>query len=201
MPAEQNSFCAICDCFMANYVSFMEKRAKHAAAMFVYTEKARRAQIHCVFLTVVLLQLLLCVNDIERNQGPDPNMEMLLQGLFTQQDVKFQTLFGQQLDMRLHTMENRLCAKMDSAFSAIENQVQVLQTKTLRLEEHCYGVLQVTRLGSSAVTSLKHKLAQVTTELEEKTDKLEDFSWSDNLKFLKIPRSVDEDYETCQESC
>ena len=108
MPAEQNSFCAICGCFMANYVSFMEKRAKHAAAMFVYTEKARRAQIHCVFLTVVLLQLLLCVNDIERNQGPEPNMEMLLQGLFTQQDVKFQTLFGQQLETQFQTMENAL---------------------------------------------------------------------------------------------
>lgn len=92
MPAEQNSFCAICGCFMANYVSFMEKRAKHAAAMFVYTEKARRAQIHCVFLTVVLLQLLLCANNIETNPGPDPDVETLFQGLFTQQEVKFQIL-------------------------------------------------------------------------------------------------------------
>ena len=28
---------------------------------------------------------------------------------------------------------------MDSAFSAIENQVQILQTKTTRLEENYYG--------------------------------------------------------------
>ena len=60
--------------------------------MFGYTRKARSAQIHCVFLTVVLLQLLLCANDIERNPGPDPDMETLLQRLFTQQEVKFQTL-------------------------------------------------------------------------------------------------------------
>ena len=60
--------------------------------MFGYTRKARNAQIHCVFLTVVLLQLLLCANDIERNPGPDPDMETLLQRLFTQQEVKFQTL-------------------------------------------------------------------------------------------------------------
>ena len=129
MPVEQNPFRAICGSFETSYVSFMESRAIHAAAVFGYTRKARSAQIHCVFWTVVLLQLLLCENDIERNPGPDPDMETLLEGLFTQQEVKFQTLFGQQLQTRFQSLENKLCAKMDSAFSAIENQVHILQTK------------------------------------------------------------------------
>ena len=129
MPVEQNPFRAICGSFETIYVSFMESRAIHAAAMFGYTRRARSAQIHCVFWTVVLLQLWLCANDIERNPGPDPDMETLLQRLFTQQEVKFQTLFGQQLQRRFQSLENKLCAKMDSAFSAIENQVQILQTK------------------------------------------------------------------------
>ena len=94
-------------------------------------------------------------------------------------------------------MENKLCAKMDSAFSVVENQVRILQTKTLRLEEHYYGVLQETRLASTAVTSLERELTQVTTDLEEKIDLLEGFSRRDNLKFFNIPRSADEDYETC----
>ena len=129
MPVEQNSFRAICGSFETIYVSFMESRAKHAAAMFGYTRKARSAQIHCVFLTAVLLQLLLCANDIERNPGPDPDMETLLQGLFTQQEVKFQTLFGQQLETRFQSLENKLCAKMDSAFSAIENKCKFSRLK------------------------------------------------------------------------
>lgn len=74
-----------------------------------YTRNARSAQIYCLFLTAVLLHLLLCVNDIKRNPGPHPNMGMLLQGLFTQQEVKFQTLFGQQLKVRFQTLENKLC--------------------------------------------------------------------------------------------
>ena len=56
-------------------------------------------------------------------------METLLQGLFTQQEVKFQTLFGQQLQTRFQSLENKLGAKMDSAFSAIENQVQISRPK------------------------------------------------------------------------
>ena len=123
MPVEQNFSHVVCGSFVAVYISFMESCAKHAAAMSGYTRNARSAQIHCLFFTVVLLQLLLCVNDIKRNPGPDPNMEMLLQGLFTQQEVKFQTLFGQQLKERFQSLENKLCAKMDSAFSATENQV------------------------------------------------------------------------------
>ena len=59
-------------------------------------------------------------------------------------------------------------------------------------------MLQEIRLASSAVTSLQHKLAQVTTEFKEKkNDKLEGFSRRDNLNFFNISRSADEDYETC----
>ena len=50
-----------------------------------------------------------------KKTGPDPDMETLVQGLFTQQDIEFQTLFGQQLETQFQTMENKLCVKMDSA--------------------------------------------------------------------------------------
>ena len=199
MPAEQNSFRATCGSFAAIYVSFMEKRAKLAAAMFAYTRKARSAQIRSVLLTVVLLQLLLCANDIERNPGPGPDQEKetVLQGLFKQQEVKFHTLFSQQLEMRFQSMTNELFAKMDSVFSAIQSQVQTIQTKTASLERNYYDMQQETRTTNSAVRNLEEKLVNITTELEEKVDKLEGFSRRDNLKFFNIPQSADEDYEAC----
>ena len=76
---------------------------------------------------------------------------------------------------------------MDSAFSAIENQVQILQTKTTRLEENYYDMFQEAQTSSSLMV-LEEKLSQTTTMLEERIDKLEGFSRRDNLKFF---------YETC----
>ena len=86
---------------------------------------------------------------------------------------------------------------MDSAFSAIENQVQILQTKTTRLEENYYDMFQEAQTTSSALMVLEEKHSQTTTMLEEKIDKLKGFSRRDNLKFFNIPQSTDEDYETC----
>ena len=53
---------------------------------------------------------------------------------------------------------------MDSAFSAIENQVQILQTKTARLEENYYDMFQEAQT-SSALMVLVQKLSQTTTML------------------------------------
>ena len=86
---------------------------------------------------------------------------------------------------------------MDSAFSAIENQVQILQTKTTRLEENYYDMFHEAQTTSSAVTVLEEKLSQTTTMLEERIDKLEGFSRRDNLEFFNIPQWAAEDYETC----
>ena len=97
-------------------------------------------------------------------------------------------MFGQQLETRFQSLENKLCEKMDSEFSAIENQVQILQTKTTRLEENYYDMFQEAQTTSSAVTVLEEKPSQTTTMLEETTDKLEGFSRRDNLKYF---------YETC----
>ena len=77
-------------------------------------KKTRSAQIKCVVFTCVAKpQLLLRANDIERNPAPDPDVETFLQGLFIQQEVKQQTLFGQQLEREFQTLENKLCAKID----------------------------------------------------------------------------------------
>ena len=49
----------------------MPKRAKLASSAFRhYTSKARSAQVQCVLLVTVLLQILLCADDIEMNPGP-----------------------------------------------------------------------------------------------------------------------------------
>ena len=85
---------------------------------------------------------------------------------------------------------------MDSAFSAIEKQVQILQTKTTRLEENYYDMFLEAQTTSSALIVLEEKLSQTTTMLEENINKLEWFSRRDNLKFFNIPQSADEDYDT-----
>ena len=70
--------------------------------------------------------------------------------------------------------------------------MQILQTKTTRLEENYYDMFQEAQTTSSAVTIL-----EATTMMEEKLDNLEGFSRRDNLKFLNISQLADEDYETC----
>ena len=48
-------------------------------------------------------------NDIERNPGPEHEMVVLLLRLFKQQEVKFQTLFGEQF----RSLEKTLFVNMD----------------------------------------------------------------------------------------
>ena len=71
----------------------MEKRAKLAATMFGHNTRARRAQVLCVFLTVVLVQVLLCANDTETHPGPNEEMEQIMQRIFDQQEKRFETFF------------------------------------------------------------------------------------------------------------
>ena len=184
---------AICGSFVAVYISFMESCAKHAAAMSGYTRNARRAQIYCLFLTVVLLQLLLCVNDIKRNPGPHPNIEMLLQGLFTQQEVKFQTLFGQQLKVRFQSLENKLCAKMDSAFNAIENQMWILQIRPKQEDQKKTNTTYFRRLRQQAwLLRFLKKHFHNTRRKNRQTGRVF-MTWQPK----SLEQSADEAYERC----
>ena len=99
-------------------------------------------------------------------------------------------MFGQQLETRFQSLENKLCEKMDSEFSAIENQVQILQTKTTRLEENYYDMFQEAQTTSSAVMVLEEKLSQTTRMLEERIDKLKGFSSTFHSRLMQTTTRV-----------
>ena len=63
-------------------------------------------------LTVVLLQLFLCANGIEGNPGPDPDMEMNASARTVhtaRSRLKFQIVFGQQVETIFQTLDNGQC--------------------------------------------------------------------------------------------
>ena len=104
--------------------------------MFSYNTLARRAQVQCVFLTVVLMQILLCASDIETHPGPNVELEQTLQRMFEQQGKELDTLFSNQFETRLETFGNQLLTKVESALSAVKTQLVNLQAKVMDLEEH-----------------------------------------------------------------
>ena len=108
------SFRSICGRFASIFVFFMGKRAKLAATMFGHNTRARRAQVLCVFLTVVLMQVLLCANDIETHPGPNEEMEQTMQRMFDQQEKRFETLFSDQFETRFETLGNQLLTKVEA---------------------------------------------------------------------------------------
>ena len=115
----------------------MTKRAKLASSAFRhYTSKARSAQVQCVLLVTVLLQILLCANDIEMNPGPSESetvtdMKAYMQDLFEHQEVRIQTLL-QQLSVRFGVLENHLTEKIDESMTAVKTEIEALHAKTWR---------------------------------------------------------------------
>ena len=113
----------------------MTKRAKLASFAFShYTSKARSAQVQCVLLVTVLLQILLCANDIEMNPGPSESetvtdMKAYMQDLFEHQEVRIQTLL-QQLSVRFGVLENHLTEKIDESMTAVKTEIEALHAKT-----------------------------------------------------------------------
>ena len=85
--------------------------------MFGHNSRARRAQVLCVFLTVVLMQVLLCASDIETHPGPNEEMEWSMQRMFDHQDERFETLFSDQFETRFETLGNQLLTKVESEYS------------------------------------------------------------------------------------
>ena len=104
--------------------------------MFGHNSRARRAQVLCVFLTVVLMQVLLCANDIETHPGPNEEMEQTMQSMFDQQEKGFETLFSDQFEARFETLGNQLLTKVESVLSAVTTQLVNIQAKMAELEVH-----------------------------------------------------------------
>ena len=67
-----------------------------------------------VFLTVVLMPVLLCANDIETHPGPNEKMEQTMQRMFDQQEKRFETLFSDQFETRFETLGNQLLTKVEA---------------------------------------------------------------------------------------
>ena len=91
--------------------------------MFSYNTRARRAQVQCVFLTVVLMQILLCASDIETHPGPNVELEQTLQRMSDQQEKRLDTLFSDQFETRLETFGNQLLTKVESALNVVKTQL------------------------------------------------------------------------------
>ena len=92
----------------------MGKRAKLAATMFGHNTRARRAQVLCVFLTVDLMQVLLCASDIATHPDTNEEMEQTMQRMFDQQEIRFETLFSDQFETRFETLRNQVLTKVES---------------------------------------------------------------------------------------
>ena len=196
MPADQQSLRRTCGRFVIIFISFMTKRAKLASSAFRhYTSKARSAQVQCVLLVTVLLQILLRANDIEMNPGPSESetvtdMKVYMQDLFEHQEVRIQTLLQQQLNVRFGVLENHLTEKIDESMTAVKTEIEALHAKTCQLENYCCAALQETESTKAAVTELEDRLLKISADLDDKIDRLEVFSRRDNLKFFNVPMSV-----------
>ena len=196
MPADQQSLRRTCGRFVIIFISFMTKRAKLASSAFRhYTSKARSAQVQCVLLVTVLLQILLRANDIEMNPGPSESetvtdMKVYMQDLFEHQEVRIQTLLQQQLNVRFGVLENHLTEKIDESMTAVKTEIESLHAKTCQLENYCCAALQETESTKAAVTELEDRLLKISADLDDKIDRLEVFSRRDNLKFFNVPMSV-----------
>ena len=181
----------------------MTKRAKLTSSAFRhYTSKAGSAQVQCVLLVTVLLQILLCANDIEMNPGPsesetvtvssdsETDMKAYMQDLFEYQEVRIQTLLQQQLNVRFGVLENHLTEKIDESMTTVKAEIEALHAKTCQLENYCCAALQETESTKAAVTELEDRLLQISADLDDKIDRLEVFSRRDNLKFFNVPMSL-----------
>ena len=195
MPADQQSLRRTCGRFIIMFTSFMTKRANLASSAFRhYTSKARSARVQCVLLVTVLLQILLCANDIEMNPGPSESetvtdMKVYMQDLFEHQEVRIQTLLQQQLNVRFGVLENHLTEKIDESMTAVKTEIEGLHAETCQLE-NCCAALQETESTKAAVTELEDRLLKISADLDDKIDRLEVFSRRDNLKFFNVPMSV-----------
>ena len=136
------------------FLSFMTKRAKLTSSAFRhYTSKARNAQVQCVLLVTVLLQILLCANDIQMNPGPSDSetvtvagnsktdMTAYMQDLFEHQQIRVQTLLQQPLNMRFGVLENHLTDTIDHSVTTVKAEIKNTNfvTTTTQCAFRCVG--------------------------------------------------------------
>ena len=166
----------------------------------LHEQSGERSGIVCLLVTV-LLQILLCANDIEMNPGPsesetetvssdsETDMKAYMQDLLEHQEVRIQTLL-QQLNVRFGVLENHLTEKIDESMTAVKTEIEALHAKTCQLENYCCAALQETESTKAAVTELEDRMLKISADLDDKIDRLEVFSRRDNLKFFNVPMSV-----------
>ena len=202
MPADQQSLRRTCGRFIIMFTSFMTKRANLASSAFRhYTSKARSARVQCVLLVTVLLQVLLCANDIEMNPGPsesetvtvssdsETDMKAYMQDLLKHQEVRIQTLLQQQLNVRFGVLENHLTEKIDESMTAVKTEIEGLHAETCQLE-NCCAALQETESTKAAVTAGRQDAEAICWPWWQDRQTSFFFFRRDNLKFFNVPMSV-----------
>ncbi|KAK7111633.1 hypothetical protein V1264_011234 [Littorina saxatilis] len=225
MPAEPNSFRIICGRFVAIFISFMQARAKHAVAMFRYTLRARSAQVHCVFLTVILLQLLVCANDIETNPGPPMiNGEGGSMSTSPSDDndritSSYNDISAQQQLDRVFTAINQLARNVSElsdrlsisekghkqTASRIDKRLGEMECTINKKLAEVEGEHNVLRLDIDVLEdrcedtrSLTQKLEKTVENLEAKVETMDNESRRKNLLFFGIPRVFGETGDDCE---
>ena len=79
--------------------------------------------MQCVFLTVVLMQILRA-SDIETHPDPHVELEQTLQRMFDQQEKRLDTFFFFFYSLtRFETSGNQLLSKVESALSVVKTQL------------------------------------------------------------------------------
>ena len=120
------------------------------ATMFSYNTWARRAQVQCVFLTVVLMQILRA-SDIETHPDPHVELEQTLQRMFDQQEKRLDTFFFFFLQFdTVWDIRQSVIVKSGKCTQCCEDSISQ-QAKVMDLNEHNMNMIDAQRKTSYAV--------------------------------------------------
>ncbi|KAK7106041.1 hypothetical protein V1264_017344 [Littorina saxatilis] len=195
MPVENIAFRAICGGFCAVFLNFMCKRAKVTAAMInSFTRKSSTARVQCVLLTVILLHVLMCANDIERNPGPvhsiqegiEERLHKMILSTNEQHASRLEGTIFRHFDERFADFSTRLVGRMEDSLRAVTEQIGLIQSRMDFLE--------------NSQREMEDRLEHFRGSVDDELDKLEAFSRRDNLKFFNVPQtdtSGKESYDEC----
>ena len=120
--------------------------------------------MQCVFLTVVLMQILRA-SDIETHPDPHVELEQTLQRMFDQQEKRLDTLFSSQFETRFETVGNQLSTKVVCALSVVKTQLVNLQAKVTDLQEHNMDMTDAQENTSNAVQTLEKNLVDLSMDV------------------------------------
>ena len=151
-----------------------------------------RTLVSCALLTVLLVNmsgLLLRAGDIESNPGPEYN-DVCSVGMLREQEGRLSNF----LERTVNVVGNSLSHMLHSCLGAMMHELQAVRHSQSQVETRFESEL---REMQQTVKDLRDRLEFVTTELEDKVEKLETETRKNNLKFFNVPESDEDDFAAC----